>query len=75
MEAYTLPYVKQIANGNLMCDTGSSNLELRDNLERCGDRREVPEEEDIYIPMADSFRCVAETNTILGSNYPSIQNK
>ena len=55
MEAYTLPYVKQIANGNLMCDTGSSNLVLCDNLERCGDRREVPEEEDIYIPMADSF--------------------
>ena len=24
METYTLPYVKQIASGNLLCDTGSS---------------------------------------------------
>ena len=75
MEAYTLPYVKQIANGNLMGDAGSSNLVLCDNLEGCGDRSEVPEEGDIRIPMADSFWCVAETNTILGSNYPSIKNK
>ena len=25
MEAYTLTYVKQIANGNLLYDTGNSN--------------------------------------------------
>ena len=25
MEAYTLPYVKQIANGNMLYDPGSSN--------------------------------------------------
>ena len=25
MEAYTLPCVKQIASGNLLCDTGSSS--------------------------------------------------
>ena len=55
MEAYKLPYVKQIANGNLMGDAGSSNLVLCDNLEGCGDRSEVPEEGDIRIPMADSF--------------------
>ena len=24
METYTLPYVKQMASGNLLCDTGSS---------------------------------------------------
>jgi len=24
METYTLPYVKQIVNGNLLCGTGSS---------------------------------------------------
>ena len=25
METYTLPYVKQIANGSLLCDTGNPN--------------------------------------------------
>ena len=25
METYTLPYVKQIADGNLLCDSGNSN--------------------------------------------------
>ena len=25
METYALPYVKQIANGNLLCDSGNSN--------------------------------------------------
>ena len=25
METYILPYVKQIANGNLLCDSGNSN--------------------------------------------------
>ena len=33
METYTLPHVKQIASGNLLYDTGSSNLVLCDNLE------------------------------------------
>ena len=28
MEAYTLPYVKQIANGNLLYDPGNSNWAL-----------------------------------------------
>ena len=25
METYTLPYVKQIASGNMLCDSGNSN--------------------------------------------------
>ena len=29
METYTLPYVKRIASGNLLCDTGSSTHALR----------------------------------------------
>ena len=33
METYTLPYVKQIASGNLLYDTGSSKLVRCDNLE------------------------------------------
>ena len=33
METYILLYVKQIASGNLLCDTGNPNLVLCDNLE------------------------------------------
>ena len=33
IEIYTLPYIKQIASGNLLFDTESSNLVLCDNLE------------------------------------------
>ena len=35
-----------------------------------GGGREVQEGEDGCIPMADSFWCLAETNTILQSIYP-----
>ena len=33
METYTLPYVKQIASGNLLYDAKSSDQVLCDNLE------------------------------------------
>ena len=33
IETHTLPYIKQIASGNLLSDTGSSNLVLCDNLD------------------------------------------
>ena len=36
---------------------------------------EIQEEGVICIPMVDSCRCMAETNTILKSNHPSIKNK
>ena len=36
--------------------------------------REVQEGGDIHIPMADSCWWMAETNTILQSNYPTIKN-
>ena len=51
----TLPYVKQIANGNLLYGSGNSNG-LCINLERWdgkGDGREVQKVRDICIPMAD----------------------
>ena len=57
METYILPYVKQIAGGNLLYDTGSSNPVLCDNLEAwdgVGHGRKVQEGGDIHIPMADS---------------------
>ena len=37
--------------------------------------REVQEGGDICVPMADSCWYMAETNTILQSNYPPIKNK
>ena len=39
-----------------------------------GDAREVQEQEDICILMAGSCCCLAETNKIPYSNYPSIKN-
>ena len=54
---FTLPYVKQIPNGNLLYDSGNSKLVLCNNLEgwdgeECG--TEVQEGEDICISKADS---------------------
>ena len=57
MKVSILPCVEQIASGNLLYDSGSSNLELCDNLEvwdGMGGEREVQEGRGICIPMADS---------------------
>ena len=57
IETYILPYVKQIASGNMLYVTGSSNLVLWDCLERrdgVGSEKEVKDGEDIHGPMADS---------------------
>ena len=67
-EIYTLPYIKQIASGNLLYDPGSSNSLFCDNLEGwigMGSGSMVQEGEDICVPMADSCLFTAETNTIL----------
>ena len=56
-ETCTLPYVKQRAGGNLLCDAGSSNPVFCDNLEgwdEAGGRREVQAGGDICMPVADS---------------------
>ena len=62
-------YVKWIASGNLLYDSGTSRSRLLcDNLEGwdvVGGGREVQEGGDICIPVADSCWCMAETNTIL----------
>ena len=50
MEIYTVSYVKQIASGNLLNDSGSSNL---GDLEGGGGRK-AQEGGDICIPLADS---------------------
>ena len=49
----TLPYVKQIANGNLLYGSGNSNRGSVSN-QMGGMGREVQEGGDIHIPMADS---------------------
>ena len=36
--------------------------------------REVQERGDIRIPMANSYWCMTETNTVLYSNYPPVKN-
>ena len=51
---------------------------LCDNLEGWdaeGGGREVQQGGDICVPVADSCGCMAETNTILESNYPLIKKK
>ena len=37
--------------------------------------RDAQEGGDMGMPMADSCWCLAETNPILWSNYPSVKNK
>ena len=37
--------------------------------------REVQEEGDTCIHIADSFHCTTEVNTTLQSNYPPIKNE
>ena len=52
-----LPYVKQIANGNLLYGSGNSKQGLCINVEGWdgeGDGREVQKGGDICIPMAGS---------------------
>ena len=56
MKVSILPCVKQIASGNLLYDSGSSNLELCDNLEiwdGMGGERELQVKGGMCIPMAD----------------------
>ena len=40
-----------------------------------GRGRKVEEKRDIYITIADSCCCMAETNTAWESNYPPIKKK
>ena len=67
-ETYTLSYVKQIASGTLIYDTGKPKPVLCDNLEGCyreGDGKELWEGRDKCISNADSWWYMAETITIL----------
>ena len=52
----TLPYVKEIANGNLVYGSGDSNglCINQEGWDGEGDGREVQKGGDVCIPMADS---------------------
>ena len=80
VETYTLPRVKQIASEKLLDKPGSSaRCSVMTQRSRMVGEREVEGRfkwgGDIYIFMADSCCCTAETNTTLPSNYPPIKNK
>ena len=62
----TLPYVKQIANGNLLYGSGNSNRGSV-STQRGGERdgKEVQNKGDIRIPMADSCCGLIENNKVL----------
>ena len=48
METYTLPYVKQIASGNVLCDTRVVVCENLEGWDGVGDGRKVQEGGDVY---------------------------
>ena len=62
IETNILPYVKQIASGKLLYNTGRSN-KCSTMTYRGG--KEIRGEGDKCVLMADSPCCTAETNTTL----------
>ena len=57
IETYTLLYVKQVPSGNLLNDTGNSNLVFFDNLEEwdgVGSERVVQEGGNTCMPTVGS---------------------
>ena len=67
MEAYTLSYVKEIAKGNFLYDSGISNqgsVTTR-GVRNVGGGRKVREGGDPSTPMANSHWCMAEIRPIL----------
>ena len=65
IDIYTVPYVKQIASGNLLYITGSSAwFSVAPRLCVVMFEREIQEGEDICTHITDSLRYIAETNTV-----------
>ena len=65
IKTYTLPYVKQIASGSLMCNSGHPRSVLCDNLEGWGGEEGFQEGGDMCIPMANLYCDMAKTIIIL----------
>ena len=76
IETYTLPYVKPYSKWKfaVWCRALKSGVLWHPRGVKWGGR-EVQEEGNICIPMADSCWYMAETNIILQSNYLPIKNK
>jgi len=55
----TLPYVRQLSSGKLLCSTGNS---IQGSVVT---REKVQETEDICLHRADLLHCTAEANTTL----------
>ena len=55
--------------------THTSKIHNLEGWDGVGDASEVQQGGDTCILMADSHSCMADTNTILKSNYPSIKYK
>ena len=60
-DIYTLLYIKQITNKNLLYSTGNSTQCSVVDL----NEKEIQKRGDICIHIADSLRCTAETNITL----------
>ena len=73
-DVYTLSYVKEIANGKLLYNTGSpvwhSVMTYQGGMRVV---RETQEGGYTCIHIADSCCCMVETNMTLQSNYPPIK--
>ena len=62
------------ASANLLCGSGNSYGRSVQNLRGMGGGREVQDRGNVCIPVADSCGGMAESNTVLSSNHPSIKN-
>ena len=71
METYTLSYVKSMASGNLLYDLGNSRW---DDVGWGGKWEGVSRGRGHAYTYADSCWCMAETHTVLQSNYLSNKN-
>ena len=57
----------------MLYDSGNSDRGSGEGWDGEGCGSDVQEGGDIGVPVADSCRCLTETNTILYSTYPSIK--
>ena len=76
-DIYTLAHEKWIANGNLLCSTGSSTWYLMTQRHRMLGReiRGRSKREGICVAhIADSLHCTAEMSTTSSSNYTLNKN-
>ena len=70
------PQTSHTPGEKLLCRSGSpARGSVMTSGAGCGEGREAPEGDDMRIIVADLRCCMAETNTTLGSSFPSVKNK